>query len=74
MHSWNIFGAKMNHRHTQIHKIHHGLDLGETTTFPLIIFFVAHHGGCTQMTFFPGLPSWESCNSRNWDFRHFGHP
>jgi hypothetical protein len=25
----------MNHEHTQTHKIHHGLDLGETTTFLL---------------------------------------
>jgi hypothetical protein len=34
MHNDNIFGAQMNHEHTRIHKIHHGLDLGEATTFP----------------------------------------
>jgi hypothetical protein len=35
--SWNIFGARTSHGQTQIHKIHHGLDLGEATTFSLII-------------------------------------
>jgi hypothetical protein len=35
MHSWNIFGAKMSHEQTQIHKIHHYSDSGEATTFPL---------------------------------------
>jgi hypothetical protein len=35
MHSWSIFDAQTSHRHTRIHKIQHGLDLGEATTFPL---------------------------------------
>jgi hypothetical protein len=51
MHSWKNFGAWMNYEHTQTHKTHHGLDLGETTTFPRITFFVAHHKGYTQMHF-----------------------
>jgi hypothetical protein len=34
-----IFGAWMSHGKIQIHKIHHGLDLGEATTFsPYTIF------------------------------------
>ncbi len=33
--SWNTFGAWMNHGQTRTHR---GLDLGETTTFPLIVF------------------------------------
>jgi hypothetical protein len=45
MHSWSTFGAQMNHGHTRIHKTHHDLDLGEATTFPLIVFSVISHGG-----------------------------
>jgi hypothetical protein len=48
---WSTFGARMNHEHTKIHKIHHGPDLGEVTTFPLIVFYVISHGGCIQMSF-----------------------
>jgi hypothetical protein len=33
----------MNHGHKQIHKIHHDLDLGEATTFPLIVFSMISH-------------------------------
>ncbi len=56
MHSWNTFGAWMNHGHIQTHKIHHGLDLGETITFPLIVFSMINHGGYIQMSFCPGTP------------------
>jgi len=56
VHSWNIFGVWMNYRQTQTHKIHHGPDLGETTTFPLIVFFVLGHKACTQMSFCFGTP------------------
>jgi hypothetical protein len=62
MHSWNTFDAQMHHRHTQIHKTHHGLNLGEATTFPLIVLYVTNHGGCTQMLFFPKLPTLEVDN------------
>jgi hypothetical protein len=55
MHSWNIFGAQMNHMHTQTHKIHHGPDLGEVTTFPLIVFSVISHGAAPKRQF-----SWDS--------------
>ncbi len=51
MHSWNTFGPWMRHRHTQIHKTHHGPNLGETTTFPLIVLFVISHKDYTQMSF-----------------------
>jgi hypothetical protein len=43
MHSLSIFRAKMSHGQTQTHKIHHSPDLGEATTFPLIVFFVYFH-------------------------------
>jgi len=60
--SWSIFSTWMNHMHTQTHKIHHGLDLGEATTFPLIIFSTISHGSCTQMLFFSELPTLEAKN------------
>jgi hypothetical protein len=56
MHSWSTFDAPINHGQTQIHKTHHGPDLGEATTFPFIIFFVHSHGACTQMSFCPRTP------------------
>ncbi len=56
MHSWNTFGARMNHKQTRTHKIHHSLDLGETTTFPLIMLSMPGHGPYTQMSFCHGTP------------------
>jgi hypothetical protein len=50
------FGARIRHKQTQTHKIDHGPDLGEATTFPLIIFFMCSHGACTQMLFCPRTP------------------
>jgi len=32
MHSWNNFGARMNHEQTHIHKTHHSPNLEEATT------------------------------------------
>jgi len=60
--SLNIFGARTNHGQTWTHKTHHGLDLGEATTFPLIVFFAPSHGVCTQVSFCPetlnlGIPN-----------------
>ncbi len=72
LHSWNMFGARKSHRQTRTHKTHHGLDLGETTTFPLIVYYVPGHGISTQMTFCHGIPKWESRNSQSWDSRNFG--
>jgi len=42
MHSWNTFDAWTNHEQTRTHKTHHSLDLGEATTFPLIVYSI--HG------------------------------
>ncbi len=38
-------------RATWTHKTHHGPDLGEATTFPLILYFVPLHKACIQMAF-----------------------
>jgi hypothetical protein len=45
--------------HTRTHKIHHGPNLGEITTFPFIVLFMFGHGGCTQMSFCPEIGSSE---------------
>ncbi len=50
----------------QTHKTHHGLDLKETTTFPLIAYTVSSHGINTQMSFCPKIPKLKSWNSQNW--------
>ncbi len=65
MHSWIIFGAWTSHMHTQIYKTHHGLDLKEATTFPLIIFFVISHGGYTQMLFCPKIETPNTLEAHN---------
>jgi hypothetical protein len=54
--SWNTFGAWTSHGHTRIHKIHHGLDLGEVIIFLLIIFSMISHRGYIQMSFCPRIP------------------
>jgi hypothetical protein len=41
VHSWNTFSARTSNGQTQIHKIHHGPNLGEATTFPLIVLLYA---------------------------------
>jgi len=74
MHSWNTFGANMSHEQTWTHKIHHGPNLGEATTFPLIIYYVPLHESHIQMAFCFETPKWESRNSHSWDSRNFGGP
>jgi hypothetical protein len=74
MHSSNTFSAQTNHEQTRTHKTHHNLDLGEATTFPLIVYFVHGHMTNTQMSFCPRIPKWESWNSQSWDSRNFGGP
>jgi hypothetical protein len=54
--SWSTFGAQTHQRQTWINKIHHGLDLGEATTFLLIVFFVSGHKANTQLSFCPKIP------------------
>jgi len=56
VHNWSTFGAWTNHEQTRTHKIHHSLDLGEATIFPLIVFYVLHHRDNTQMSFCPETP------------------
>jgi hypothetical protein len=56
MHSWSTFGARMSHGQTRIHKIHHGPNSTEATTFPFIVFFVPGHEANTQMSFCPRTP------------------
>jgi len=41
----------MNHGQIQTHKTHHDPDLGEATTFPLIVYFVLLHKAQIQMAF-----------------------
>jgi hypothetical protein len=56
VHNWSTFGARTSHGQTQIHKIHHGPDLGEAITFPLIVYSVLGHKTSTQMSFCFGTP------------------
>jgi hypothetical protein len=35
---WSTFGARTSHRRPWTHKTHHGLDSGEATTFPHIVY------------------------------------
>jgi hypothetical protein len=72
--NWSTFGARMSHKHTWTHKIHHGSNLGEATIFSLVVFSVINQGGYIQMSFCLGLPSWESRNSQNWNSHDFGGP
>jgi hypothetical protein len=53
VHCWSTFGVRNSHGQTQTH---HGLDLGEVTTFPLIVYFVPLHEAHIQMTFCLELP------------------
>ncbi len=68
------FGALISHGQTQTHKTHHGLELGEATTFTLIIYSMHGHETNTQMSFCPMTPKWESQNSQNCNSRNFGGP
>jgi hypothetical protein len=58
MRTWNTFGARMSHGQTRTHKIHHGLNLGEATTFPFIVYFMPGHGTNTQISFYLETPKW----------------
>jgi hypothetical protein len=59
---------------TRTHKTHHGPDLEETVTFPLIIYYMPLHETHIQMAISPGTPKWESQNCQSWDSRDFGAP
>jgi hypothetical protein len=51
-----------------------GLELGEATTFTLIVYYVPLHEAHIQMSFCPRTPKWESRNSQSWDSYDFGAP
>jgi hypothetical protein len=74
MHSLGTFGVRMSHGQPQTHKTHHGPDLREATTFPLIVYSVPGHGTNTQMTFCLGTPKWVSQTSQSLDSCGFGGP
>ncbi len=65
MHNWSTFDARTSHGQTRIHKTHHGPDLGEATTFSLILYSVFGLETDIQMTF---------CldTSQSWDSHDFG--
>jgi hypothetical protein len=52
MHSWSTFGVRTSHEQTRTQKTHHGPDLGEAITFPLILYIVPFHETPIQM----GIP------------------
>jgi hypothetical protein len=65
MYCLSTFGARTSHGQIRIHKIHHGLDLGEATTLPLIVYYVPLHEAHIQTTFcFKNCQSWVSHNFR----------
>jgi len=64
VHNCSTFGARTSHGQTQIHKTHHGPDLGEATTFPLIVYSMLLHKAHIQMVFCPETPKWESQNCK----------
>ncbi len=74
LHRWSTFGVWTNDWQTQIHKTYHNSNLGEATTFPLIVYFVLSHETSTQMSFCPRTPKWESWNSQNWNSCNFRGP
>jgi len=62
---------KLVSSHSGAHKTHHGLNSGEATTFPHIIFFALLRGTHIRMIFYPGTPKEESRNCLgldSWDF------
>ncbi len=60
MRTLSVFGAWTSHMQARTHKTHRDPDLGEATTFPLILYYVLGHGTGTQMSFCFGTPKWES--------------
>jgi hypothetical protein len=56
LHCRNTFGVRTNNEQTRTNKTHHGPNLGEATTFPLILYFVLLHDAHIQMAFSPETP------------------
>ncbi len=59
---------------TRTHQTHHSPNLGEATTFPLIIYYVPLHKAHIQMAFCPRTPKWESQNCQSQESHDFGAP
>jgi hypothetical protein len=59
---WSTFGARMSHGRLRTHKIHHGPNSGEATTFSHIVYSAPPRGNGIQMAFCPGTPKSESQN------------
>jgi hypothetical protein len=71
MHSWNTFGVRTNHGQIQIHKTHHGSDLGGSHYLPPYNLFCASPRG----PHLNGILSRDShWNSQSWNSRNFGAP
>jgi len=68
------FSARTSHGQTRTHKIHHDTDLGESTTFLLIIYYVPGHETSTQMSFCFRIPKWKYRNFHNWVSHDFEGP
>jgi hypothetical protein len=60
VHNWNTLNVKTSHGQTRTHKTHHSSNLGEATTFPLVVYYVPLHEAHIQMAFCPKTPKWES--------------
>jgi hypothetical protein len=54
VHCWSTFGVRTSYGQIWTNKTHHGSDLGEPTTFPLIVYFVTLHKAHIQMAFLSG--------------------
>ncbi len=54
---WSTFGARTSHGRPRTHKIHHGPNSREATTFPYIVYFVPLREAHIQMAFCPGTPN-----------------
>jgi len=74
MYSRNIFYALMSHEQPRTHKTHHGPNLGEAITFPLIVYYIPSHGINIQMLFCSSIPKWKSQISQNWNSHNFEGP
>ncbi len=66
------FWCTDHHRQTRTQKTHHDPDLGEATTFPLIVYSMHGHRINTQMSFCPQTPKWKFRNSQSWNSYDFG--
>ncbi len=67
------FGVGTSHERPWTHLTHHGLDSGEATTFPHIVFSALLRGSHIRMALFPGTPKEESRNCPGLNSRDFGH-